>query len=195
MTATQMDEAHVGHYRLLGITNSIRADSVNCWALHLVAELLPAAMGLKLHDLRALPFYDPELERQGWPQAVKDFATALLASDALVIASPEYNHSVPAVLKNAIDWMSRYRPEPLTDMPVMLISATPGLLGGARVQYDWRRILDAVGARPLVRPEVFIGAATRKFDSAGRCHDNGTRDMVTAQLMAFRKWVDRTREP
>jgi chromate reductase, NAD(P)H dehydrogenase (quinone) len=179
--------------RLLGLTNSLRAGSYNRMVLDLVAELWLSAT-LQRHDLAALPFYEHDLEQAGMPGAVLRLAEAVRQVDGLVIASPEYNHSIPAVIKNAIDWLSRVADEPLGGMPVMLLSASSGLLGGARMQYDLRRVLDAVGALPLVRPEVFIGVAAQKFDAQGRCTDARTRDAVRHQIAAFAGFVERHRE-
>jgi chromate reductase len=179
--------------RILGLTNSLRSASYNRMALQLAAEVMPSDMALQVHDLRAIPFYDADLEKQGLPQSVQSLVDALSGASGLVIACPEYNHSLPAILKNALDWVSRSPAQPLAGQPVMILSASYGLLGGARVQYDLRRVLDAVGARPLVRPEVFIGKAHEKFDQAGKCIDEDTRRAVTKQAIAFKEWVNQIR--
>jgi chromate reductase, NAD(P)H dehydrogenase (quinone) len=177
--------------RLAGLTNRLCADSYNRMTLGLVDATLAPRDTLALLDLRAVPFFDPALERDGLPASVLELAATLAWADGLVIASPEYNHSVPAALKNALDWLSRTPGRPLEEMPVMLLSATRGALGGARVQYELRRVLDAVGARPLVAPEVFIAMAHTKFDAQGRCTDAPTREWVARQLEAFRRWIAR----
>lgn len=183
-------------YRLAALTNSLRAGSYNRMALALVEELLPPGAALQWLDLRALPFYDTELEQaEGIPADVAQLGHALQQVDGLVIASPEYNHSIPARLKNALDWLSRLRERPLAGLPVMLLSASVGMLGGARMQYDLRRVLDTVGAPVLVQPEVFIGLAPQKFDAQGRCTDAATRQMVAAQLQAFELWMRLWRQP
>lgn len=180
-------------YRLLGITNSLRAGSLNRQALALAHELLPQEATMAVHDLAGIPFYDIELERRGLPAEVQALARALHGCDGVVLCSPEYNHSIPAIIKNAIDWASRVPSLPFDGKPIMLLSATPGLLGGARVQYELRRVLDAVGATAMVKPEVFIGSADRKFDEQGLCTDERTRQAVAAQLKAFVLWVERSR--
>jgi chromate reductase len=181
----------MGTHRLVGITNSLRQTSLNRMTMALVDELLPAHCCMEMIDLRPLPFYDTDLEKQGYPRALQAIAATLAHADGVIITAPEYNHSIPAVLKNAIDWLSRVPQKPLNGMPVMILSATPGMLGGARMQYDLRRVLEAVGALPLVRPEVFIGHADSKFDAQGRCIDARTRDMVGAQIQAFEDWMER----
>lgn len=179
--------------RVVGITNSLRPASLNRMALALAVELAPPGMAIGIVDIKPLPMHDPELEAQGLPAPVLALAETLRAADGVVLVSPEYNHSIPPAIKNCIDWLSRVKSDPWAGMPVMLVSATPGLLGGARVQYDLRRVLDAVGAVPMVRPEVFIGHADRKFDGEGRCTDDLTRSLLTAQLQAFGRWITRQR--
>jgi chromate reductase len=160
-------------------------------ALDLVCDLAPENVRLTQHELQTLPFYNADLEVLDIPAPAVELAGQLMASDGIVIATPEYNHAMPALLKNAIDWMSRGPIWPLANKPVMIISATTGMLGGARVQYELRRVLDAVGAIPLVKPEVFIGAAQTKFDSTGQCTDQVTKRMVNAQLLCFIEFIER----
>lgn len=179
--------------RLVGITNSLRPASLNRMTLALAAELAAPGMAIETVDIRSLPMHDPEVEAQALPAPVLTLADALHAADGVVLVSPEYNHSIPPAIKNCIDWLSRVKSDPWGGMPVMLVSSTPGLLGGARVQYELRRVLDAVGAMPMVRPEVFIGHADRKFDAAGRCTDEVTRRMLATQLQAFGRWISRQR--
>jgi chromate reductase len=179
--------------RLLGVTNSVRPGSLNRMVLELVGEVVPGGVALEVFDLQGIPFFDIDLERERVPQRVMELATAVAGCDGVVLASPEYNHSIPPILKNAIDWLSRIRTKPLRELPFMLVSATPGMLGGARVQYEIRRVLDAVEARPMVRPEVFIGGADRKFDAAGRCIDASTRACITQQVAAFLDFVRKSR--
>lgn len=179
--------------RIVGITNSLRLASLNRMTLAQAAELAPAGMAIEIADIKSLPMYDLELEAQGLPAPVLALADTLHQADGVVLVSPEYNHSIPPAIKNCIDWLSRVKSDPWAGMPVMLVSATPGLLGGSRVQYELRRVLDAVGAVPMVRPEVFIGHADRKFDPEGRCTDELTRRMLTTQLQAFGRWIARHR--
>ncbi len=179
--------------RLAGTTNSFRKDSLNRMSLQLVGDRLPEGSVMEPFDLKDIPFFDADYEAHGFPAAARALAELLARCDGLVIACPEYNHSMPAALKNAIDWLSRMKEEPLRGLPVMILSATKGILGGARVQYELRRVLDSVGALPLVRPEVFIGMADRKFDDSGLCIDPQTCRFVDAQLVAFMRWIESTR--
>jgi chromate reductase len=178
-------------YQLLGLNGSFRKRSFNRMALDLVQSLLPPCCEYATADFSALPFYCPDRDGEPVPGAAAALNAAVREADGLVIACPEYNHSLPAALKNAIDWLSRMEPRVLEGKPVMILSAATGILGGARVQYELRRVLDAVGALPLVKPEVFIGLAQSKFDATGRCVDPGTRQAVERQLAAFWEWIER----
>jgi len=124
------------------------------------------------------------------PEPVKRLRAEIAAADGLLLASPEYNFSVSAPLKNAIDWGSRPPNQVFQDKPVAMFSATPGPLGGARVQYDLRRILSQLWAYPLPRPEVFIGHAPAKF-ADGKLTDETTRKFLTELLAGFKDWIVR----
>ncbi|PZR59544.1 MAG: NAD(P)H-dependent oxidoreductase, partial [Stutzerimonas stutzeri] len=99
------------------------------------------------------------------------------------------NFSVPGIFKNAIDWVSRGSDQPFARKPVALLSATPGPTGGARVQYDMRRVLLFMNAMVLQKPEVFVGHAQGKFDAEGRCVDELTLKFLQEQMTAFRQWI------
>jgi chromate reductase, NAD(P)H dehydrogenase (quinone) len=107
----------------------------------------------------------------------------------VLIATPEYNFSVPGGLKNLLDWMSRGDDQPWAHKPLAILSASPGPLGGARVQYELRKVMLFLNAAVLVKPEVFIGGAGAKFDAEGRCTDDTTRQFVGAQMLAFEHWI------
>jgi chromate reductase len=108
-----------------------------------------------------------------------------------LFASPENNWTVAACLKNAIDWMSRFDPQPFQNKPAAVFSATGGPVGGARAQYDLRRILSGLGVVWLARPEVFIGMARTKFAPDGKLTDETTRKFLTEQMAAFEDWIER----
>ena len=122
------------------------------------------------------------------------FKERIAAADALLIAAPEYNYSMPGVLKNAIDWASR-PPDasPLNGKPVALMGASVGLLGTARSQYHLRQVCVFTNMLPLNRPEVFVGRAHEKFDAQGRLIDENTRKHVKGLLEAVRDWTRRLR--
>ena len=174
---------------IVGLCGSLRAASLNRMALNLAAEVMPPSMQMEIVDWRDIPLYDADLQAQGMPPAVTALAERLRRADGIVIATPEYNFSIPGVLKNAIDWLSRLENQPFARKPVALLSASPGPLGGARVQYDLRKVLLFVDAGVMVKPEIFIGAAATKFDADGRCTDDTTRRYVGKQMAAFEQWI------
>ncbi len=178
-------------YNILGICGSLRSKSHNRNALLAAAELMPERMRLTITNYDAIAPYNQDVQDQGMPRAVTLLAQEISAADGLLIASPEYNFSVSGVLKNAIDWLSRVPVQPFKDKPVALMSATAGPVGGARHQYELRKILGGLDALLLTRPEVFIGACHTKFDEQGKLADAATRKVVSEQMLAFERWIER----
>ena len=181
-------------YNVLGLCGSLREQSFNMMALKVAGELMPPGMKLSITAIGDLPLYNLDVQEKGFPAPVNRLRDEMLAADALLFASPEYNWSVSAPLKNAIDWLSRYEPTvPFKNKPAAVISAAEGLLGGSRGQYDLRRILDGLGVQWLRKPEIFIGFAQNKFDGEGRLTDEPTRNIMTKQMAAFHDWIDRVK--
>lgn len=175
---------------IIGMAGSLRQASFNRAALRAAQELLPAEASLDIVDLAPIPFFNEDLENQGLPEAVVDLASRAKKADALLLASPEYNYSVAPVLKNAIDWLSRSSTgEPISGKPVALMSASSGMLGGARAQYHLRQTCVVVNLFPLNKPEVFIMQAQNKFDSDLRLTDEYTRGAVKKLLQALVDWT------
>ncbi len=177
--------------KVLGLCGSLRAKSTNRWGLQAAGELMPAGMELSIASLADIPMYNGDVEAQGMPESVLRLRDQILTADGVLIASPEYNFSVSGALKNAIDWLSRTNPQPFKDKPVALMSVTGGPVGGARNQYDLRKILVCVEAIVLPRPEVFIGLNAGKFDAEGRLTDEPSRNAIGAQMKAFQAWMQR----
>ena len=168
-----------------GIAGSLRAASYNRALLAACGELAPAGMTIEPFDLGRLPFYDRDVEDVGFPEPVAALRGAIAAADALILATPEYNAGMPAVIKNAIDWASRRpAPTPLDGKPTLVLGATPGRLGTARAQAQVRQSLAHAGAIVLPRPQVFVAAAGEKFVD-GVLVDEETRERVAAALAAF----------
>jgi len=176
---------------VLGICGSLRRESYNLSALRAAGEVMPEGMRLTIARYDGIPLFNQDVEAQGIPQAVQQLAQEILQADALVIASPEYNFSVSGVLKNAIDWLSRQKPQPFKDKPVTIVSATMGPVGGARHQYELRKILGALEALVMPKPEVFINLCHTKFDATGKLVDAPARQAVTDQMAAFGQWTNR----
>jgi chromate reductase len=168
--------------RVLALLGSLRAKSLN--RLLLNAALAQAPQGLVLTEaarLDALPHFNQDLEDAGEPEAVVAFKAALAAAQAVLVVSPEYNSGPPGVLKNAIDWGSRGK-NPWRGMPVALMSASPGMLGGVKMQAQLRASFAGVGALVLPAPDVLVGQAANRFDAEGRLADETTRGLIAAQL-------------
>jgi len=178
--------------RILGICGSLRQKSYNMIALKTAGELMPPNMKLEITSIAELPIYNYDVQEKGFPAPVTRLRDEVLAADALLFASPEYNWSVGAPLKNAIDWLSRFKPVPLTNKPAAVFSASTGPVGGARGQYDLRRMLSGLGVHWLVKPEVFIGMAESKF-ADGKLTDETTRKFLTDEMVAFEDWIKRVK--
>lgn len=181
--------------RILGICGSLRRGSYNHMALSAAGTLMPASMALSVADIADVPLYCKDVEDAGLPPAVARLRDQILAADALLIASPEYNFSVTGVLKNTIDWLSRCQPQPFKDKPVAMLSATMGPVGGARNQYDLRKILGCLEAIVLPKPEIFINFCHTKFDAQGQLTDEPTRKILGEQQVAFERWIRRVAPP
>jgi len=174
---------------IVGLCGSLRKASLNSAALRLAGELMPPTMKLDIVDWREVPVFDGDVFAQGLPAPVAALRERIRRADGVFIATPEYNFSVPGGLKNVFDWLSRGDDQPWTLKPVAILSASPGPLGGARVQYDLRKVMLYLNAAVLTKPEVFIAAAAGKFDAEGRCTDETTRKFVGDQMAAFERWI------
>ena len=177
-------------FKILGFCGSLRQKSHKMIALKTAGELMPAGMKLEITSFADLPMYNFDVQEKGFPAAAARLRDEILAADALLFASPEYNWSVGAPLKNVIDWMSRFQPQPFNNKPAAIFSCTTGPLGGSRGQYHLRSILVQLGVHWLVKPEVFIGNSASKFTD-GRLTDETTRKFLTDQMIAFEDWIKR----
>ncbi len=174
---------------IVGICGSLRKASINHAALRLAGQLMPTGMALDIIDWRDVPLFDGDVLAQGLPPAVAALRERVRRADGVLIATPEYNFSIPGGLKNLLDWLSRGDDQPFALKPLAMLSASPGPLGGARVQYDLRKVMLFLNAAVLVKPEVFIGAAGAKFDAQGLCTDDTTRKFVGDQMAALQRWI------
>ena len=171
---------------VVGIAGSLRAGSFNRALLAAAVELAPAGMTIEVADLRPIPLYDGDVEAAGVPAAVAELKSRVRGAGALLIATPEYNYSVPGVLKNALDWASRpFGDSAWPGKPLALMSASTGMLGGSRAQYHLRQTLLFLDVVVVSKPEVFVTFAGQKFDETGRLTDEATRGVVAALLKAL----------
>src|SRR5215208_5010791 len=161
--------------KILGVCGSLRKASFNMAALRACGETMPAGMSMKVATIGDIPLFNQDIFDAGLPESAKRFRAEVSEADAVLIASPEYNFSLTPALKNAIDWASRPPNQSFQDKPIAVFSVSAGPMGGARVQYDIRRILGQLWAHVLPRPEVFIGSAQGKFDAQGKITDEATR--------------------
>jgi chromate reductase len=185
-----MAETH--SLRVISICGSLRKGSFNAALQCMLPELAPAGMSIEsLPGVGEMPLYNADVQAEGFPKPVIDMADAIRKADGLIFCSPEYNYSIPGVLKNAIDWLSRLKDQPFAGKPVLLQSASAGALGGARVQYHLRQVMVFVDALVFNRPEVFVGAAQTKFDADLKLTDQPTRDIIKQQLEGFEKFIRR----
>jgi chromate reductase len=168
--------------RALGLSGSMRRNSYNTALLRAAQELAPCNMTVELYDLSAIPMYNEDLRDRGYPPTVSQLRQDIHTSDAILIASPEYNRSVPALLKNAIDWASRRPDQPFKGKPIAIMGVSNGALGAAFANYHLRQIFVYLDAQLINGPEVMIGNATQKFDETGRLIDEPTRTFVASHL-------------
>jgi chromate reductase len=181
--------------KVLGFAGSLRKGSYNRAALRAAQELLPPGMTMETFYLGTIPLFNEDVEREGFPAAVLEFKERIAAADALLIATPEYNYSIPGVLKNAIDWASRpYGQSSFTGKPLAIMGASIGYFGSSRAQYHLRQVCVCLDMYPVNSPEVFISDAASKFDETGKLTAGMYRDGISNLLKALQKWTIRLRE-
>ncbi len=178
-----------GTVRIVGISGSLRRDSFNAATLRAARELAPSGMTIESFDIAPIPLYNEDVRQQGFPAPVEDLRTRIKATDGLLIVTPEYNYSIPGVLKNAIDWASRPPEQPFDGKPIGVMGASAGTHGTSRAQYHLRQCFVFLNGLVMNRPEVMIPAAQNKFDAEGKLTDQATRDFIVAHLAAFKAWV------
>lgn len=176
--------------KLVGLCGSLRTSSFNRMVLRQALATLPAGVHGEVLEWGDVPPFNGDVLDHGFPAAVQSLRERIRQADGVVIASPEYNFSIPGVFKNVFDWISRGADQPLAHKPVALLSATTGPLGGARVQYDFRRVLLFMNAMVLQKPEIYVGNAAQKFSADGACVDETTRQFLAEQMAAFKPWIE-----
>ncbi len=175
--------------KFLGLVGSLRKGSYNKALMQTSLALLPENVTLKVFDLAEFPLFNQDLT-QDPPARVREFKAKIRTSDAILIASPEYNYSIPGVLKNAIDWASRPPTDNAWDCkPAAIMSASTGRLGGARMQYHLRQTFVFINMYPINRPEFMLSNARDYFDEAGNLKDEDTRKRLQELLKALADWT------
>ncbi len=175
--------------KVTAISGSLREASFNTALLNAARAEAPDGMTIEIFDLADIPLYNADVQERAFPEPVTRLAETLRAADGLLISTPEYNYSIPGILKNAIDWVSRVDDQPFDGLPVAIMGASMGTLGTARSQYHLRQVFVFLNGLVMNRPEVFVGAAHEKFDEKGDLTDQDTRDFLAKYLTAVRDWI------
>ena len=177
--------------RFVVLLGSLRKASFRATLARSLPTLAPEGVSIEfLESVGDIPHYDADVQAEGFPVSVVKMGKAIKQADAVIIVSPEYNYSVPGVLKNALDWISRLPDAPFAGKPVALQTGSPGLIGGARAQYHLRQILVFFDALVLNKPEVMVGQLPSKIDQVNdQISDAPTRDFIATQLVALSKMV------
>ncbi len=178
-----------GTVRVLGIAGSLRRGSFNAAMLRAAQELAPRGVTIDIFDIAPIPLYNEDVRQQGFPAPVEDLRALIKSADGLLIVTPEYNYSIPGVLKNAIDWASRPPEQPFDGKPIGVMGASVGTHGTSRAQYHLRQCFVFLNGLVMYQPEVMIPTAQNQFDASGKLTDQVTRDFITAHLAAFKAWV------
>ena len=176
--------------KVLGFAGSLRRGSLNRALLRAAQMHVPDGMTIDAFDLKAVPLYDGDVESQGDPPGVAAFRQAIRDADGVLMVTPEYNHGVPGVMKNAVDWASRPPADAvLARKPVGVIGASPGMTGSARGQSQLRQAFEFTNSYCMPQPELLVYRAHEKFDAEGRLTDEATERYLVRYLEAFADWI------
>ena len=169
---------------VLGISGSLREKSYNTMLLRAAMELAPQGMVIRSASIE-LPLFNEDVRERGYPPSARLLREQIAKADGVLIATPEYNLSIPGVLKNAIDWASRPPDQPFDGKPVAIMGASTGRFGTVRSQNHLRQSLQALNANVMNKPGVMVGGAAKQFDDDSRLTDAATREHVAKLLDAF----------
>jgi chromate reductase, NAD(P)H dehydrogenase (quinone) len=174
---------------IFGFAGSLRKDSFNKMLLRAARELSPENVKVDIFDLEGIAFFNQDLENEP-NDKLKTFKSKIKAADGILIVSPEYNYSVPGILKNALDAASRpHGTSPFEEKPVGIMGASTGMLGTARAQYHLRQTMVFFNSFVMNRPEIMVNFAEKKFDQAGRLTDEMTVQKVREFMSALEQWI------
>lgn len=181
--------------RILGIAGSLRRESYNRGALRAAAQLVPPGATIDIFELDGIPGFNQD-EEQNPPAKIVELKQRIREADAILIVTPEYNYSIPGVLKNAIDWASRpYGDNAWDGKPAAIMGASIGSIATARAQYDLRKMFVFLNVFPINQPEVMIGNAADRFDAQGNLTDDTTKDYIRQLLQNLVAWTRRIEQP
>jgi chromate reductase, NAD(P)H dehydrogenase (quinone) len=180
---------------ILGIAGSLRCGSYNRAALRAATQLVPEDATIDIFELDGIPAFNQD-EEQNPPAKVVELKARIREADAVLIVTPEYNYSVPGVLKNAIDWASRpYGDNAWSGKPAAIMGASVGTIGTARAQYHLRQMFVFLNVFPVNQPEVMIGNAAERFDAEGNLTDEATKDFIRQLLQNLVVWTRQLQQP
>ena len=171
--------------KIIGISGSLRQGSYNSMALRAAQKLAPQGVSIEIADISGIPLYNDDVRAAGEPAQVAALKAKIRAADGVLLVTPEYNFSIPGVLKNTLDWMSRPPEPPFDGKTVAIMGASPGPVGTARVQYDLRKVLVFMNAFTVNKPEVFISGCAAKFNAQGELTDEATAKFITDLLVSL----------
>lgn len=180
-------------YQFTAISGSLRKGSFNTMTLHALQKLAPDGISITGESIADVPLYNWDLHDKNPPQSVLQLIKIIGQSDAFIIVTPEYNYSIPGVLKNVIDFISRSPDKPLNMKAVGILGASPGTLGSARAQNHLRQVLVAVNAQVMNQPQVMIAQADKKFNALGDLTDENTAKHLSKFLTSLAEFSDRFR--
>ena len=178
---------------IIGLAGSLRRGSFNAMLLRAAAEVVPDGSTVEIASIRGIPLYDADVEAEGIPGPVQELKARIAAADALLLVTPEYNNSIPGVMKNAIDWLSR----PPADVsrvfagrPIALMGATPGLGGTSLAQAAWLPVLRTLGTAPWFGGRLAVASAAKVFDADGKLFDEAIHGRLVSFMKGFAAYVD-----
>ncbi|HYF17392.1 MAG TPA: NADPH-dependent FMN reductase [Ramlibacter sp.] len=177
--------------KVIGISGSLRAGSYNTMALKAAQKLAPAGIEVEIAGIADIPLYNDDVRAAGEPEAVTALKAKIRAAHGVLLVTPEYNFSIPGVLKNTLDWMSRPPEPPFDGKPVAIMGASPGPVGTARVQYHLRQVLVFMNTFTVNKPEVFISQCASRFNAQGELTDEATAKFITDLLVSLKALKER----
>ena len=178
--------------KVIGISGSLRRQSLNASLLQAAIELAPVSLTIETGSIQDIPLYNFDVEREGIPAAVVRLKEQIVAADGLLLVTPEYNNSIPGVFKNAIDWLSRPptdAPRIFSQRPVGVIGASPGNFGTILSQSAWLPVLRTLGTRPWFGASLYVSSAGKAFDDQGKLIDSTVRERLRKYLLGFAHFI------
>ena len=181
--------------KVVVLCGSLRRDSYNGALLREAVAVAPPGLDVQIVSIHDIPLFNEDVESAGFPASVASLRALCGASDAILIATPEYNSSMPGVLKNTVDWLSRAPAAPLSGKFGGVIGASQGMLGTSRSQVHLRQVLSFLNVSVMNKPEVLVARAQDKFDAALKLTDEATRKALTKYMVAWSEWLQRMMRP